>query len=130
MYYLVDRHTGQRDSLETPNNERANALLTAKNEATREPAFNRQKARIYLKASDPEIATHTWEIALTAAIASNPKDSANRHHWETAAKDEALNGLRKRVILETRPTDLLTALESARRAPMFFSAGSSISVSA
>jgi integrase len=110
IYYLVNKETEQRDSLETTNKERANELLTASNEAHREPAFNLQKARIYLNASDPEISTRTWQEGLNAAIESKPKDSANRHRWETAAKDEALNGLRTKVIIETTPGDLLTAL--------------------
>ena len=39
IYYLKDRRTGQRDSLETKDKDRALELLTAHNEAAREPAF-------------------------------------------------------------------------------------------
>ena len=56
------------------------------------------------------ISTRTSQEGLNAAIESKPKDSANRRRWETAAKDEALNGLRTKVIIETTPGDLLTAL--------------------
>ena len=53
MYFLHDNETGQRESLETRSKARANELLVAKNEAAREPAFNLQKARVYLAAADP-----------------------------------------------------------------------------
>ena len=58
-YYLHDSETGQRTTLETKDKARATELLVAKNEATREPAFNLQKARVYLAASDPSVSTRT-----------------------------------------------------------------------
>jgi hypothetical protein len=109
-YYLHDNETGQREGLETKDKARANELLTAKNEAAREPAFNLQKARIYLSASDSAVATRTWQTALGAVIASKPKGSENRHRWETFSKDKAIEPLLARVILETRAEELLTAL--------------------
>ena len=60
MYYLHDTETDQRKSLETKDKARATELLVAHNEAAREPAFNLQKARVYMAASDPEVATRTW----------------------------------------------------------------------
>ena len=112
IYYLVDQETEQRYSLETKDKARANELLTATTEAHREPAFNLQKARIYLNASDPKIAKRTWQDGLNAAIESKPEGSANRHRWETAGKDEALDGLRNKVILQTAPEDLRIALRA------------------
>jgi hypothetical protein len=109
-YYLHDNETGQREGLETRDKARANELLTAKNEAAREPAFNLQKARIYLAASDAAVATRTWQTALGAVIASKPKGSQNRHRWETFSKDQAIGPLLDRVILETRAEDLLNVL--------------------
>jgi len=46
IYYLVNKETEQRDSLETTSKERANELLTASNEAHREPAFNLQRPKL------------------------------------------------------------------------------------
>ena len=86
-YYLHDNESGQRTSLETPDKARANELLVAHSEAAREPAFNLQKARVYLAASDPQIITRTWRIALEALTLSKPEGSENRHRWETFAKD-------------------------------------------
>jgi integrase len=111
IYYSVDRVTGARESLETKDKERAQELLSAKNEASRESAFNLQKARIYGNASDPLARARTWDDALAAIIASKPADSENRSRWETAAKDKALNSLRQKVILVTSPQDLLHVLD-------------------
>ena len=110
-FYSVDRVTGARDSLETKDKERAQELLSAKNEAARESTFNLQKARIYFNASDPAVRTRTWQDALDAAIASKEDGSENRYRWETAAKDEALDNLREQVIVETMPEDLLNAMD-------------------
>jgi hypothetical protein len=111
IYYSVDRVTGARESLETKDKERAQELLSAKNESSREATFNLQKARIYLNASDPAVRTRTWQNALDAAIASKEEGSENRHRWETAAKDTALDNLRKLVVVQTQPQDLLDAIE-------------------
>lgn len=110
-YYSVDRATGARESLETKDKERAQELLSAKNESSREATFNLHKARIYLNASDPKVRSRTWDDALEAAIESKEEGSENRYRWETAAKDKALDDLRNKVILETTPQDLLTAMK-------------------
>jgi integrase len=107
MYYLHDTETDQRKSLETKDKARATELLVAHNEAAREPAFNLQKARVYMAASDPEVATRTWGKALHALVASKRPGSANRHRWETFQKDKALNPLLDLVVLETRTDQLL-----------------------
>jgi hypothetical protein len=57
-YCLHDKETGQRESLDTKDKARANELLVAKNDAARE-AFNLQKPRVYLAASDPDFRTRT-----------------------------------------------------------------------
>lgn len=112
MYYLHDNVTGRRTSLETKDKARANELLVAHNEAAREPAFNLQKARVYLAASDPEIATRTWRKALNTIIDGKKPGSANRIRWETVAKDKALAPILDLVILETRTDQMLKAVTS------------------
>jgi len=110
IYYRKDRLTGGRESLETKDKDRALELLTASNEAAREPAFNLQKGRIYLSASDPAVATRTWGDALNTLIAAKPEGSANRKRWETFVKDEAIQSLLKIVLLETRTEEVLGAV--------------------
>ena len=109
-YYLHDNETGLREGLKTASRPRAVELLVARNEAAREPAFNLQKARIYLAASDPGVATRTWRQALAAVIASKPELSENRKRWQTFSKDTALQQILDKVILETRAEHLLQVL--------------------
>ncbi len=110
IYYLHDSENGKRESLETKDKARATELLVAKNEAAREPAFNLQKARVYLAASDPAVSTRTWDDALDAVIEGKAPDSENRRRWETFSKDAAIQQLLGKVVLETRAEDLLKAL--------------------
>ena len=84
IYYLKDKLTGKRESLETTDQDRATELLTARNEAIREPAHNLQKARIYMAASDPAVSTRTWGDAVGAVILSKPEGSENRRRWAEA----------------------------------------------
>jgi integrase len=110
MYYLHDTETGQRASLGTKDKARATELLVAHNEAAREPAFNLQKARVYLAASDPEVATRTWRKALNTLVESKRAGSANRQRWAVFVKDKAIKALLDLVILETRTDHLLGAV--------------------
>jgi integrase len=107
IFYLKDSHTSQRQSLGTKDKNRASELLTARTESTREPAFNLQKARVYLAASDPEIISRTWRVALEAVTISKPEDSENRHRWEVFAKDKALIPILDVVLLETLAEQVL-----------------------
>jgi hypothetical protein len=110
MYYLHDSETGLRASLETKNNARVNELFVAHNEAAREPAFNLQKARVYMAAAEPEFATKTRRKAPTTLVEAKRAGSANRHRWETLAKKRTLNPLLDLVLWETRSDQLLSVV--------------------
>jgi hypothetical protein len=73
-------------------------------------AFNLQKARVYLAAADPEVATRTWRKALTTLVEAKRAGSANRHRWETFLKDKALKPLLDLVILESRAEQFMSVL--------------------
>ena len=45
IFYLFDRHTGKRESLQMADAEAARRVLQAKNEAQQQPLINRQIAR-------------------------------------------------------------------------------------
>lgn len=107
IYYLKDNLTGQRKSLETTDAEEANELLTSKNESTREPAHNLKKARIYMAASDPKMATRTWRTALGAVIDCKSVGSENRVRWETFSRDKALEPILDVTILQTTAEQVL-----------------------
>jgi len=114
MIYLHDKETGLRVSLETKDMARAVEFLVAKNEAAREPAFNLQKARVYMAASDPGVATRTWGDALGKLTTSKPEGSENRARLERFSKEKALAPILKVVLLETRSDQVLEVLKAGR----------------
>jgi hypothetical protein len=59
--YSEDTETGKQLSLRTLDKAAADTLLHAKNESLRQPVLNRQTARAYLTACDPQIAKRTWQ---------------------------------------------------------------------
>ena len=107
IYYVHDNQTGRRESLRTTDRRRANELMVTYNEAARDPAFNLQKARVYLSAADPKVATRTWGDALEAVIESKREGSEVRERWERFSRDEALEPIVDLVLLETRADQLL-----------------------
>jgi len=73
------------------------------------PLVNRQIARAYLAAGDPEIKQRTWQIAMEALVRT--KLGANRHRWETAIRDPAFDLIRTVLLFETQPGQLFRVLE-------------------
>ena len=61
-FYCVDTRTGKRTSLDTSIEDEAQQIIQAKNQAERQPIINLQIARAYLMASDPNVASRTWQI--------------------------------------------------------------------
>lgn len=60
MCYLHDRKTGSRESLNTKDEGTALKLIQAKNQAFSQPTFNREMAKVFLKAQDPKFCERTW----------------------------------------------------------------------
>ena len=111
-YYLHDNRTDERESLHTKDKQRANELLTAANEAAREPAFNVQKARIYLAASDPTLLTRTWNDVMADII--KDKEKATLKRWNTAIKDKAFDLIRENVVVMTTAHEFMEVLRTGR----------------
>lgn len=109
VFYIFDRQTGHRESLETDHEPTARRLLHAKNEAEQQPIINRQIARAYLAAGDPEIVKRTWQTVMDEIV--KLKGCKTRDRWETAIKDKAFDSIRNRVILETNADQFLRVLE-------------------
>lgn len=110
VFYLFDRQTGKRESLDTTDKSVALRLLHTRNEAEQHPLINLQIARAYLAAGDPEAVKRTWRSVMDEIIKTKTADT--RHRWETAVKDHAFDTIRNRVILETRSEHLLRVLET------------------
>lgn len=118
VFYLFDRHTGKRESLETADQAAAQRLLHAKNEAQQQPLINRQIARAYLAVGDPQITRRTWRDVLAEII--KLKHDATQERWITASKDQAFELIRELPIFETQADHFLRVLERGRVATNVF----------
>ena len=118
VFYLFDRHTGKRESLETADLAAARRLLHAKNEAQQQPLINCQIARACLAAGDPQITRRTWRDVLAEII--KLKHDATQDRWFTASKDHAFDLIRDLPIFETQPDHFLRVLERGRVATNVF----------
>jgi integrase len=111
-FYCVDTHTGKRTSLGTTDEEAAEQILLAKNQAERQPILNLQIAKAYIAGTDSGITTRTWKDALDAITAT--KNGPTRDRWETAAKDKALRPLLPEVIIETKAETILSVIQQGK----------------
>jgi integrase len=109
-FYCVDTRTGKRTSLRTGDEDEAQQILQAKNQAQRQPVLNLQIAKAYLAGTDSGITTRTWRHAIDALTAT--KQGANQARWLTAAKDYAFKPLLPLVIVETQAEMILSVLRS------------------
>ena len=109
VFYLFDRGTGKRESLETDDPTVARRLLHAQNEAQQQPLINRQIARAYLAAGDPEITRRTWQAVVEEIIKT--KHGETRTRWVRAGKDHAFDFIRDVPVFETRSENFLRVLE-------------------
>jgi integrase len=111
-FYCVDKTTGKRTSLGTPNEDEARQIVEAKNNSERQPVLNLQIAKAYLAGTDNGIATRTWQQAIESL--TNTKQGANQHRWRTAARDKAFAPLLPRIIIETPGELLLKVLQTGK----------------
>jgi integrase len=118
LFYLFDRHTGKRESLQTTDEAVAQRLLHARNEAQQQPMINRQIARAYLAVGDPQITKRTWRNVLAEII--KLKHDATQERWIIASKDHALDLILDLPIFETQADHFLRVLERGRVATNVF----------
>lgn len=109
VFYSEDTENHKQLSLRTRDKDEARALLHARNESLRQPILNRQIARAYLTASDPQIAGRTWQDVMDEI--PKLKSGSTRERWETAVKSKAFDTIRKLIVLETRAEHFLRVLE-------------------
>ena len=109
-FYVHDSVTGKQESLGTSDRTTATRLLHSKNEASHQPAINLQIARAYLAATDPQVATRTWQFVMDEMV--KLKRGGTKIRWETANKDKAYDTIRHVPLLETRPEHFLRVMES------------------
>lgn len=109
-FYCKDTITGKRTSLDTDDEDAAEQIVLAKNQAERQPALNLQIARAYLMGADKNIAGRTWRDAIIAL--TETKFGTNKHRWLTAQKDKAFASIWSRPIIETQGEELLNVLRA------------------
>src|SRR5215831_1240523 len=68
VYYIQNNDTGKQESLATKDRATAEQKFNAKNDAVRQPMLNLEIARTYLRASDPEICTRTWQYVMDKIV--------------------------------------------------------------
>src|SRR5580765_6500699 len=101
MYYAFDTVTGNSVSLKTRVKTEADKKVNAMNETERVPSISLGLARVYLNATDPKLATRTWQEVMEHVVAK--KTDETRRRWDVAIKDDNFNRIRNLKVAETRP---------------------------
>jgi hypothetical protein len=86
MYYAFDTVTGNSVSLKTKDKAKANHLVVAMNEAGQQAAMNLSLAKVYLRHSDPLVASRTWQHVMDEIIRT--KTGENQIRWQVVAKSK------------------------------------------
>jgi hypothetical protein len=90
VFYSFDNETKAQKSLGTQNEHEAKRLLAQLNEAQIQPAINRQIARGYLMASDPQFNDRTWRYVLD--MVTQQKQGATKERWLKVGSDKRAIG--------------------------------------
>ena len=111
-FYCKDIVTGSRTSLATKNRAEAERLIQHKNEARRQPLLNRKIGMAYLAGTDSAITKRTWQDVMEDII--KDKHGPTLRRWGVAIRDRAFQSIRKRVVIETLPEELLLVLRTGK----------------
>jgi site-specific recombinase XerD len=112
MWYAYDNVTGNSVSLKTRVKAEAETKVAAMNETERQPSISLGLAKVYLNASDPKLATRTWQEVMEHIVAK--KRDETKHRWETAIKDANFDCIRNLHVAETRPEHFDRALADGK----------------
>ena len=112
IYYSQDSATGQQKSLRTRDEAEALRLISARNEAHRQPALNLHLARAYLTASDPAFVERTWQTVMEQ-LQSRGKDSS-RARYASVFKSPSFDGLRHKRLMETTADDFFAVFKEGK----------------
>ena len=112
MWYAFDNATGNSVSLKTRVRTEADKKVNAMNETERVPSISLGLARVYLNATDPKLATRTWQDVMENIVAK--KTDETRRRWDTAIKDRNFDCIRNLRVAETRPEHFDRALADGK----------------
>ena len=112
MWYAFDTGTGNSVSLKTRVRAEAVQKVNAMNETERQPGISLGLAKVYLNATDPKLATRTWQEVMENIVAK--KTDETRRRWEVAIKDRNFDCIRNLRVAETRPEHFDRALADGK----------------
>ena len=112
MWYAFDNATGNSVSLKTRVKTEAVQKVNAMNETERQPSISLGLAKVYLNATDPKLATRTWQEVMENIVAK--KTNETRRRWDTAIKDRNFDCIRNLHVAETRPEHFDRALADGK----------------
>jgi integrase len=111
-WYAFDNATGNSVTLKTRDKAEAVQKVNAMNETERAPSISLGLARVYLNATDPKLATRTWQEVMENIVSK--KTDETRRRWEVAIKDRNFDSIRKLPVAETRPEHFDRALANGK----------------
>jgi integrase len=109
MFYILNKQTNERRSLETTDRAEAQRLLDVENQARETSSLNMQLGVVYLRNSDPEMAKRTWQFAMNELSSHGKETSQKRCQREMDSK--AFDLIRDKAIIETTSEDLKAVLK-------------------
>jgi integrase len=110
IFYYDDANTRSRKSLHTKDEDEAERLIHAMNEAECQPSVTRKVGLAYLSAADPEYAKRTWKYVMTDII--QDKKGATLKRYRTALKDKAYKLIEDKLLVETLACDFQEVLRT------------------
>jgi integrase len=108
IFYFDDANTKSRKSLRTTDEDEAERLIHAINEAECQPSVTRKVGLANLSAADPEYAKRTWKFVMSDII--KDKKGATLRRYLTALKDEAYKLIEGKLLVETLACDFKEVL--------------------
>jgi hypothetical protein len=111
-YYAYDNVTGNSVSLKTRVRAEAEQKVNAMNETERQPSISLGLAKVYLNATDPKLATRTWQEVMEHVV--EKKTGETRRRWQVAILDKNFDCIRNRPVAETRPEHFDRALADGK----------------
>jgi integrase len=111
-YYAYDNLTGNSVSLKTRDKAEAIKKVNAMNEVERQPSISLGLARVYLNATDPKLATRTWQDVMEHIV--EKKTDETKRRWSVAIKDKNFDRIRNLKVAETRPEHFDRALADGK----------------
>ena len=99
-------------SLKTRLRAEAVQKVNAMNETERQPGISLGLARVYLNATDPKLATRTWQEVMENIVSK--KTDETRRRWDVAIKDRNFDCIRNMRVAETRPEHFDRALADSK----------------